>query len=188
MTRKLSFFALLFLGFLALATFVRAREMETEAELIADLSSPKEKVVADALQKLESDYPTSTNGMPAMRKLLADPRDKIMRQAALVLGRLNADVTTDDLKNISTLLASADKGRITDGLKALRGLKAQSTIPQILPLLQSHDENILRDSCRTLAVLGDKNLVPAIQPLLKNPDSRVQKDAADAIKALQLKG
>ena len=43
-----------------------------------------------------------------------------------------------------------------EGLKALRGLKAQSTIPKIVTLLKHADPNVKRDACRTLAVLGDK--------------------------------
>jgi HEAT repeat protein len=69
----------------------------------------------------------------------------------------------------------------------LRGLKAQSTIPQITPLLQDSDLNVKRDAIRTLAVLGDKSLVPTIQPLMSFPDLAVQKDAADAIEILKAK-
>jgi HEAT repeat protein len=69
----------------------------------------------------------------------------------------------------------------------LRGLKAQSAIPQILPLLDNPDSNVKRDSCRTLAVLGDSSLIPSIKPLLTYPDLDVQKDAADAISILKEK-
>ena len=160
---------------------------KSEDELIADLASPKDGVVTDALKKLEKEYPTSTKALPAIKKLLADPRPKVARVAARVLGEINAEVSESDLKNICELLKSTDKWTVIDGLKALRGLKAQSVIPQIVPLLKSPDKNIIRDACRTLAVLGNKSLVPDIQPLLSFPDLAVQKDAADAISILKEK-
>ena len=72
-------------------------------------------------------------------------------------------------------------------LKALRGLKAESTVPKIVPLLQNPDQNIKRDACRTLAVIGGKDNVKDIEPLLKDPDKAVVEDAQKAIAALNIK-
>jgi HEAT repeat protein len=177
----------LFVGALifAVALPLFARE-KTEDELLADLGSPKARVVINALQDLEKQYPTDVNAQTKIKALLADNRPTVKRKAARVLGAVNADVSETDLKNIATLLAG-NRDDIEDGLKALRGLKAQSTIPQIIPLLQNPDNNIKRDACRTLAVLGDSRLVPTIKPLLTFPDLAVQKDAADAISVLKEK-
>ena len=159
----------------------------SEDKLIADLASPKEGTVISALAGIEKDFPKSTAALPAMKKLLADPRSKVARKAAYVLGNIHAEVSAEDLKNICALFTSNDKTDVQDALKGLRGLKAQSVIPQILPLLQNADNNVKRDACRTLAVLGDKSLIPSIQPLLQFPDLKVQKDAADAIAILKEK-
>ena len=161
--------------------------IKTEAEYIADLSSPKEKDVVAALQGIEKVYPTSVTGQTKIKSLLADSRPTVKRKAARTLGALGADVSSADLNNIVTLLSGPDKNTIIDGLKALRGLKAQSTVPKIIPLLQNADKNVKRDACRTLAVLGDKSTVPSIQPLLQDADKGVVKDAGDAIAALNAK-
>jgi HEAT repeat protein len=161
-------------------------KQKTVDELITDLASPKPNVVVSALQDIEKSYPTDANALTKVKGLLADPRSAVKRKAARVLGAINADVSDDDLKNIAMLL-TGDKNEKTDGLKSLRGLKAQITIPQITPLLQDSDLNIKRDAIRTLAVLGDKSLVPTIQPFLTFPDLAVQKDAADAIEILKEK-
>ncbi|HEY3932518.1 MAG TPA: hypothetical protein VGM58_09135 [Verrucomicrobiae bacterium] len=184
-----------FIGMLALAVFgltltpllLQAGPPKSEDELIADLASPKDSVVISALQNIERNYPTTTKALPAMRKLLADPRDKVKRKAARVLGVIHADVDSTDIENICELLKSSDKREIMDGLIALRGLKAQSAIPQIIPLLDNPDSNVKRDSMRTLAVLGDSSLIPKIKPFLTYPDLAVQKDAADAIAILKEK-
>ncbi len=169
----------------ALALPLFARE-KTEEQVLADLASPKAGTVVSALQAVEKLYPTDAPALAKTKTLLADPRPTVKRKAARVLGMVNADVSADDLKNIATLL-SGDKAEKTDGLKALRGLKAQSLIPQITPLLKDPDKNVLRDAIRTLAVLGDKSLVPTIQPFLTYPELAVQKDAADAISILKEK-
>ena len=122
-----------------------------------------------------------------MKKLLTDPRLKVQRKAARVLGVLHAPVDQTDINNICTLLKSTNTDTITDGLKALRGLTAPSAVPDILPLLDHSNSHIIRDACRTLAVLGNKDLIPKIEPLLKNPQPAVQKDAQDAIMALRSK-
>jgi HEAT repeat protein len=166
---------------------LQARPPKTEDELITDLASPKDNVVISALQNIEKTYPTTTKALPAMKKLLTDPRLKVQRKAARVLGAINADVDSTDIQNICTLLKSTDVDTIIDGLKALRGLKAQSAIPEILPLLKNANKNVIRDSMRTLAVLGDSSLIPSIKPLLTYPDLGVQKDAADAISILKEK-
>ena len=184
---KLGFIGMLALAVLAFSPTISSAAPPAEASLIADLASPKEGTVTDALAKLEKSYPLSTNAFPAMKKLLADPRNKVARKAARVLGVLHAPVNETDIKNICELLKASDKREVMDGLISLRGLKAQSAIPQIIPLLDNADSNIKRDSCRTLAVLGDKSLIPKIQPLLTYPDLAVQKDAADAIGILKEK-
>jgi HEAT repeat protein len=181
-----SFIGALLLAFISTTLSLRAAE-KTESQLIADLSSPKDSTVTSALLHLEKQYPASTNAFPAIKKLLTDPRESVRRKAARVLGSLHADVDSTDLNNICQLLKSTDKHEVTDGLIALRGLQAQSTVPQIVPLLKGNDENILRESCRTLAVIGDKSNISDIQPLLNFPDARVQKDAMDAIALLKAK-
>lgn len=186
---KRCFIVALALGVFAFATSAvqAAKKVKTEEELIAQLGSAKEKEVISALQEMEKLYPTSTKCQDAIKPLLADSRKPVVRKAARVLGMMNAPVSEADLKNIAVLLKAADKAEIIDGLKALRGLKAESTIPEITPLLQNPNKNVVRDACRTLAVLGDKNLIPTIKPLLEVPDLAVQKDAADAIAILKEK-
>jgi HEAT repeat protein len=186
-----SFIGMLILAFLAvtLAPLSLQAAPKSEDELITDLGSTKDSdsAVISALQNIEKNYPTTTKALPAMKKLLTDPRDKVKRKSARVLGVIHADVDSTDIQNICELLKASDKREIMDGLIALRGLKAQSAIPQILPLLDNPDSNVKRDSMRTLAVLGDKSLIPKIQPLLTYPDLAVQKDAADAISILKEK-
>jgi HEAT repeat protein len=186
---KSSFIGMLALAFFAvtLAPLSVQAGPKTEDELIASLASPKDGTVVSALQGIEKYYPTTTKALPAMKKLLADPRIKVKRKAARVLGVIHADVDATDIQNICDLLKAADKHEVMDGLIALRGLKAQSAIPQILPLLDNPDNNVKRDSMRTLAVLGDSSLIPKIKPLLTYPDLAVQKDAADAIAILKEK-
>ena len=184
---KRSFFIALACGVFALTVApVQAAKVKTEDELISELASAKEKDVINALQALEKNYPTSKT-YAAIKPLLADSRTKVVRKAAYVLSAAHAEVSEADLKNIAALLKGTDKGEIIDGLKALRGLKAQSIIPEIIPLLKHADKNVVRDSCRTLAVLGNKTLIPEIKPLLEYPDLAVQKDAADAISILKEK-
>jgi HEAT repeat protein len=187
---KRSFIGMLVLAFLAVTLAplsLQARPPETEDELIADLASPKDSVVISALRNVEKNYPTSVKILPAVKKLLADPRTAVKRKAARVLGAIHADVDSNGIENICELLKASDKHEIIDGLIALRGLKAQRAIPQILPLLDNPDSNVKRDSMRTLAVLGDSSLIPKIKPLLTYPDLAVQKDAADAISILKEK-
>ncbi len=181
-----SFIGMLVLSFLALALPVLAAPL-SEDELIAQLSSSDEKKVYDALQHLEKQYPTGTKALPAMKKLLADDRIKVKRKAARVLGVIHADLSDAEIASICTLLKSSDPEVLTDGLKALRGLKAPSAVPEILPVLKNPTPNVVRDACRTLAVLGDKSVIPDIEPLLKDPNPKVQQDAQDAIFALKAK-
>lgn len=185
---KRSFILALAVGILAFAAIpAQAGKEKTEDQLIADLSSSKEKDVFSALQQLEKQYPTSTRAFPEMKKLLTDPRVKIRCKAARVLGALHAEVDATDLKNICAMFKANDRSETTEALKALRGLKAESTVPEILPLLQNSNAFIVRDACRTLAVIGNKSAIPAIEPLLKSPDAKIQKDAQDAIFALKAK-
>jgi len=184
---KRSFFIALACGTFAWSTTAVDAAVKSEDELIAALSLPKENAVVSALQNLEKHYPTSTKAHAAIKPLLADNRIKVRTKAARVLGVIHAEVSETDLNNIVGLLNDPNKAVIIDGLKSLRGLKAQSTIPQITPLLKHADKNVVRDACRTLAVLGDKSLIPTIKPLLEVPDLAVQKDAADAIAILREK-
>ena len=185
--QKLFFAGILGLVALTTALPAMAKPPETEESLIADLNSPKEGTVTHALLALEKQYPNSPQSVPEIKKLLTDPRPAVRRKAARVLGAVHADVSKTDIQNICELFKAADKHEIMDGLIALRGLKAQSAVPQILPLLDNPDLNVKRDSMRTLAVLGDKSLIPKIKPMLDYPDLAVQKDAADAIAILKEK-
>ena len=172
---------------MAVALPLFARDPKTEDELITDMGSPVAKTVISALQDLEKEYPTSVPGIAKVKTLLTDDRVTVREKAARVLGALHADVSQTDLDNIAKLLDGSSKTENTEGLKALRGLKAQSTIPKILPLLKNPDANVKRDACRTLAVIGDKSVIPDIQPLLQDPEKAVVKDANDAIFALNSK-
>jgi len=184
---KRSFIAMLALAILAFSQMISSAGSATEASLIADLSSSKQGTVTDALAKLEKEYPNSTKAQDAIKKLLADPRPKVARKAARVLGAIHAPVNQTDINHICALLKSSNVDEVTDGLKALRGLNAPSAVPEILPVLKSPTPNLVRDACRTLAVLGDKSLIPTIEPLLNDPNPKVQKDARDAIFALKAK-
>lgn len=157
---------------------------KTEEELIAQLASPDEGKVTSALQGLEKEYPDSPTAHARIVAMLKDPREKVSRKAARVLGAIHAKVDKKALADIAALLKSSNKDTVLDGLKALRGLEAASTVPQILPFLQSPDENIKRDACRTLAEIADKSVVPKIEPLLKDSNKKVQEDARAAIARL----
>ena len=174
------------IGFAAMPAWAQ-KKGKSEDELITALASPKEKTVINTMQEMEKLYPTSTKCQDAIKPFLADNRKPVARKAARVLGVMSAPVSEADLKNIVALLKGTDRNEIIDGLKALRGLKAQSTIPEILPLLENKDKNVMRDAIRTLAVLGDKSLVPKIEPFMSYPDLAVQKDAADALTILKQK-
>lgn len=174
------------LAVFALATPLRAAP-PSEDKLIKDLDSSNPSTVTTALQKLEKEYPTSTKAFPAMKKLLTDPREKVRRKAARVLGVLHAEVSETDLKAITAMLKSSDPQEIIDALKSLRGLKPAHTIPEIVPLLKHSTPNVVRDACRTLAEHGTKDLVPAIEPLLNHPVAAVKADAQEALFKLKAK-
>jgi HEAT repeat protein len=175
-------FAAIFLSLPALAS------KKTEEELIAILASPDEGKVTGALQDLEKQYPESPTARAKIIAMLKDPREKVQRKAARVLGALNAKVDAKVLADITPLLKSTNKDTVIDGLKALRGLDAGSTVPQIVPLLASPDENIKRDACRTLAEIGSPAVISKIEPLLNDPNKKVQEDAGAAIAKLKMKG
>ena len=177
---------MLAVALLALAWPVAAAE-KTEDQLIADLNSPKEGVVTDALLKLEKNYPTSTKAPPKMKALLTDARPTVRRKAARVLGVLHAEVSDADLKAITAMLKASEPREVMDALISLRGLKAAQTVPDILPLLQDKTPNVIRDACRTLAVHGNKSTIPSLEPLLNHPNAAVKKDAQDAIFVLKNK-
>lgn len=183
---KRNFFAILIGGaLLAPASLFAAQK--TEDQLIAELDGPNADKVASAMLAIEKQYPTSTKAFPKIKSLLKDSRPKVRRKAARVLGALHAEVNSEDQKNIVALIKSNDPDEAIDGLKALRGLKAQETIPDIKNCLNSPTPNVIRDACRTLAVLGTKSDIPALEPLLTNKSPAVQKDAQDAIFALKNK-
>jgi hypothetical protein len=187
MTQR-SFIIALALGVFTLASSqVQAAKIKTEDQLIADLASPKEEVVADAMLKIEKQFPTSTKAIPEIKKYLGDDRARVRRKAARVIGVLHADVTSAEIKTICGLLKATDQREVMDGLIALRGLKAAEALPEILPLLNHAVPNVVRDACRTVAVLGGKEHIPLIEPLLKNADPKVQKDAQDALFVLKAK-
>lgn len=164
-----------------------AAKVKTEDELIADLASPKEDVVAATMLKLERQFPTSPKTVAAIKKYLGDNRPKVRRKAARVLGVVHAEVSDADLKNITAMFKASDPQEVMDALKSLRGLKAQSTLPEVVALLKNANIGIVRDACRTVADLGNKSNVADIEPLLKHADAKVQKDAADAIFKLNSK-
>jgi len=178
-----------FIGALMLALFTAVSPVmaATEDQLIADLASPNETKVTDALLKLEKQYPTSTKAFPTMKKVSKDPLPKITTRAARVLRVLHAEVDQENLKDICALLKGSDPKEVMDGLIALRGLKAESVIPEILPYLKHSNSYVIRDACRTLAVLGKKDLIPNIEPLLNHSDPKVKLDAQDAIFKLRSK-
>jgi HEAT repeat protein len=161
---------------------------KSEQEWIAQLASADEGKVMSALQGLEKEHPESLTARAKIISMLKDPREKVQRKAARVLGAINAKVDAKVLADITPLLKSANKDAVIDGLKALRGLDAVSTVPQILPLLASPDENIKRDACRTLAEIGSPAVISKIEPLLSDPNKKVQEDARTAIARLKLKG
>ena len=174
--------AAIFLSLPALAS------KKTEEEWISQLSSPDEGKVTGALQGLEKEYPESPTARAKIISMLKDPREKVQRKAARVLGAIHAKVDAKVLADVTPLLKSANKEAVVDGLKALRGLDAASAVPQILPLLASPDENIKRDACRTLAEIGSPSVISKIEPLLNDPNKKVQEDAHDAIARLKMKG
>ncbi|MBI3881413.1 MAG: hypothetical protein HY301_15285 [Verrucomicrobia bacterium] len=186
---KRSLIATLALAILSTTTAtVFAAKEKSEDQLIADLASPKDSVVADAMLHLEKAYPTSTKAIAAIKKYLSDPREKVRRKAARVLGALHTPVTDDELKAIGALLKGSDPQEVMDGLKALRGLdEGKKAMPEILALLKHANVGVIRDAARTVAMLGTKANVADLEPLLKHPDAKVQKDAQDAIFALKNK-
>ena len=183
---KQSFFRVLLLALLTLALPALAKD-KSESELIQDLALPAAGKVTAALQALEKQYPTSTNALPAIKKLLTDNRLEVRRKAARVLGALHTDVDAADVQAICALLKSGNVAEMTDALKALRGLNAPSAVPELLPLLKNSNSHIVRDACRTLAILGNKDTVAAIEPLLNNPEPAV-KTAAVGVLCLGLFG
>jgi HEAT repeat protein len=185
-TLRWAFVGALLFSFLATTARVSAAS-KTEDQLIAELASPNGKKVEKALLTLEKQYPTGTKALPEIKRLLTDSRENVRRKAARVLGVLHAEVSEADLKNISALLKSSNTGEVVDGLKSLRGLKAESTVRDILPLLHDKDLGVVRDACRTLAVLGNKDHIPQIEPLLKHANTKVRADAQDAIFKLKSK-
>ena len=172
---------------LAVAPSAHAKKLKTEDELIEEMSSPKEKIAVHAMLEYEKTYPTSTKAFPVIKKNLKDSRTAVRRKAARVLGSLHAEVSKEELKDIAALMKSTDKMEATDGLKALRGLRAKPVIPEIVAALEYPDDGVKRDACRTLAVVADKSVIPKIEPLLQFPSPKVQKDAMDAINTLKMK-
>jgi len=185
---KRSFVIALACGVFALtAAPAGAAKVKTEDELIAELASPKEDVVASTMLKLEKQFPTSPKTIAAVKGFLGDNRAKVRRKAARVLGAIHAEVTSAEIKTISGLLKATDPREVMDGLIALRGLQAAEALPEILPLLQHADLKVIGDACRTVAVHGTKSNIPALEALLQHPNAKVQKEANDAIFILKNK-
>src|SRR6185295_13777949 len=107
----------------------------SEAKLIASLAADDPRIVLNALDDLQEKKEPGTNAIAAVRKLLPDPRPAVRKKAARVLGELHAPVEPDDIKIICRMLKSYDPAEASDGLKALRGLNARETVPEITPLL-----------------------------------------------------
>jgi HEAT repeat protein len=159
---------------------------KAEEQVLKELDSPNAKVVVPALQQLEKKYPTSAAGLAKAKQLLADQRPEVRRKAARVLGVLHTELNDAELKNVVALLKGEDQEQM-DGLKALRDLRAKSTVADVVPLLKDPTPNVIRDACRTLAVIGTKDHVADIEPLANHPNPAVKKDAQDAIFALKNK-
>jgi len=160
---------------------------KSEEKVIAALANKNEGKVTAAMQEIEKKFPNSVEGVKTIKSMLGDPRVKVRRKAARVIGSIHADCTEAELKSIAELLNGSTAEEIIDGLKALRGLKSQPVIPQILPLLNHATPNVVRDACRTLADIGTKDQIPAIEPLLNHANPAVKKDAQDAIFKLKSK-
>jgi HEAT repeat protein len=179
-----------FLGIsiLVLLAAVPSIKAETEAALIAKLSSPDENQVLSTMTRYKKLYRGSTNAFPVLKTLLNDPRLKVKERAAGLLGALHAEVSEEDVRAICALLKDPTVDANMEGLKALRGLQGPAlagAVPDIVPCLKNSNSYVVRDACRTLAVLGNKDLIPLIEPLVNSPEPRVQKDAQDAIAALR---
>lgn len=166
---------------LAGTTMTAVAKEKTEAQLIADLASPQEKIVVAAMLKLERQHAGSAAAIGEIKKYLTDERSAVRRKAARVLGAVHAEVTPEELQKICALLKAKDHREIMDGLIALRGLKAAAVLSEITPLLQHETPNVIRDACRTIAVLGNNSHVPLLEPLTSHANAAVQKDARDAI-------
>jgi HEAT repeat protein len=162
----------------------KARQPD-ESKIIAGLSSSDPRAVLNALDDVQEQQHPGTNALAAARKLLGDPRPSVRKKAARVLGELHAPVDKDDLSAICRMLKSYDPSEADDALKALRGLNARETVPEITPLLKNSHPLLIRDACRTLAVLGNKDLITLIEPLLHHPIADVKTDAQAAIAALR---
>jgi len=178
---------LLLAATVAVAPSARAKDLKTEDELIADMSSSKENIAVHAMLEYEKRFPTSTKGLPVIKKNLTDSRTAVRQKAARVLGSLHAEVSRDDLKTIAAMLKSQDKKEAMNAAIALRGLESKPVIPDLVEALKYPDDNVKRDACRTLAVVGNKSVIKDIEPLLQFPSAAVQKDAMDAINALKMK-
>lgn len=185
-TWKRTLVGALVLALFALASPLVAAE-KTEDQLIKELDSPNAEIVARAMLLLEKQFPTSTKALPTIKKLLTDQRPAVRRKAGRVLGALHSEVDQTDIKNICAMLKATDPQEVIDALKSLRGLKAPSAVPEMLPLLAAGTPNVIRDACRTLAVLGNKDTIPSIEPLLNHANPAVKKDAQDAIFQLKSK-
>jgi len=133
---------------------------KSEAQLLTLLDSPDAGKVANAMEGLEENYPTE-EAKAKIASMVTDPRVKVRRKAARVLGALHVRLDVGTVDSIALMLAEQEKDTVLDALKALHDLRASSTVPKILPLLTSPDANIKRDACRTLADIAD-NLDPSM--------------------------
>jgi len=161
---------------------------KTEAQLIEQLEPANSAgTITDAIGQLEAMHgadASCTNSIPALKHLLADPREPVRRKAARVLGVFHAPLDDADIKLVCAQLRASDWREVQSGLKALRDLHTSSAVPDILPCLKHPNPFVARDACRTLAVVATKDVIPAIEPLVNSPDPAVRKDAQDAIATL----
>ena len=180
---------LLWLGLLSLLLSSWAPELraKTEEELIAELASGDASVVRSALGKLEGSYAASAKAQAAVKRLVRDSRPDVRRKAARVLGAMHAPVESSTVQDLCALLDGPTPDEVSDGLKALRGLKAPEAVPRIVATLRHPDGNVVRHACRTLAVLGNAEVIPALSVLLHNAEPEVTDEAKAAIRKLQAK-
>ncbi len=181
-------------GLLTMSIFARP----TESNLLAQLQSGDWQQMKEAMHKLPTQYPHSTNAVAIIRDILhrnqtlvvfeevvnydTDQRtgthatirrpvhpDAIARESARALGNYHITPTETELDIIfNQLIAPHNSNAAMDGLKALRGMDATNAVPRLLPLLQDGNVHVVRDTMRTLAVLGDASVIPYIEPFLHN--------------------
>src|SRR5258708_23504187 len=107
-TRPARTFALCLLLAAISFSFSALASKKTEQEWIAQLSSSDEGKVTSALQGLEKEYPESPTARAKIASMLKDPREKVQRKAARVLGAIHAKVDAKVLAGVTPLLHSTE--------------------------------------------------------------------------------